>query len=113
MVVRRVGGGIAGLRELCAIDAGEPPKVVIERVVFLHDDDHMLHRTRCGHQLTLEGQALFYLRHAPDCRIREPSRRSVFSGPAASTSGETSDEPRHFGRGDCALAAALALVGLT
>src|SRR2546430_10949508 len=49
MVVRRVGGGIAGLRELCAIDAGEPPKVVIERVVLLHDDDHVLHQIRCGH----------------------------------------------------------------
>src|SRR5438876_11580700 len=49
MVVGRVGGGIAGLRELCAIDAGEPPKVVIERVVLLHDDDHVLHQIRCGH----------------------------------------------------------------
>src|SRR5207247_6811625 len=68
---------------------------------------------RCGHQLTLEGQALFYLRHAPECPIREPSRRSGFSGPAASRSGETSDEPRHFDRGECAFAAAVQLIGHT
>src|SRR5438445_8132139 len=44
---------------------------------------------------------------------REPSRRSGFSGPAASRSGETSDEPRHFDRGECAFAAAVELIGHT